>query len=299
MPIGQNNLIEAPDYNAIQTVVATILGPGSGDKGYGQTPASSQVATNNVIRASHLINLKADIESIAIHQTNAVYSPALTTIALGGTITASHWTAYSAAATALDASRFTAAAAQMALADGVAPTVSSGWTTSRQHIVQVTWASATAARYYFNAGGEIRVNPSMSGYSQGKGTSWNNLLNSFRPMRFGYTTTTASAGTTSTIGWYDLTSSYQTIFSITGGATYSQNDVQVEALCNVANNSGATASTLTLRITYRDDQSENVDEGVDGTLTSRIQTYSPQAATPPTGATVTLAAPTVTTTSGP
>ena len=67
----------------------------------------------------------------------------------------------------------------------------------------------------------------------------------------------------------------------------------------MASNSSGTATQMTWRITYRDDQSENIDENVDGTLNSKIQTYSPQAATPPTGATVTLSAPTVATSSGP
>ena len=298
MTIGQGNIIEAADYNGIQSAVATILGTGTGDKGYGQPLASSQVAVAANVAASHLINLKADIESISIHQTNAVYSPALATISSGGVIYASDWTAYSNAITALTGTRFNASSAQMSLGDAVSPSISN-WNGNIVHIVTISFPSADAGRYYFNAGGEIRFSPSISSYGAGKGTAWYNLTNSFSPMRFKYKSTTASAGSASNVGWYDLTNTYQTIFSITGGATYSQNDIQVEAKCNVASNSAGTATQMTWQITYRDDQIENVDENVNGTLNSKIQTYRPQAATPPTGATVTLSAPTVTTTSGP
>jgi hypothetical protein len=34
---GQNTLVVASDYNAIQTKTALVLGTGSGDYGYGQT----------------------------------------------------------------------------------------------------------------------------------------------------------------------------------------------------------------------------------------------------------------------
>jgi hypothetical protein len=298
MTIGQGNIIEAADYNGLQSAVATILGNGTGDRGYGQTLASSQVAVHANVAASHIINLKADIESISIHQTNAVFNPALATISSGGVIYASDWIAYSNAIISLTGTRFNAAAAQMSLEEPISASIS-GWNGTRQHIVTITFSSADAGRHYFNAGGEIRFSPSMSGFSASKGVSWNALTASFRPMRFNYESTTAFAGSASSVGWYDLTSSYQTIFSITGGATYSQNDIQVEALCNVASNSSGTATQMTWRITYRDDQSENIDENVDGTLNSKIQTYRPQAATPPTGATVTLSAPTVATSSGP
>jgi hypothetical protein len=312
MTIGSGNLILASDYNTIQNRVAVILGTGgvnpSGGSdatyGYGQSPASSQVTAGNSIAASHMINLKADLESLSIHQTGAVYSPALTTIAAGGTISASDWTAYSNAAVALESSRFTAAGAQMSLsASDLAPTTSN-WNGTVTHIFTATFGSANAARAFFNAGGEIRINPSNSIVGGGtKGGAWGTLLDSFRPVRFNYTNTTASAGTGTSIGWYDLTNSYQTIFSIVDSGTYSGNDVQVSALCDVANNSGGTATVLTIRIQYNDDgifgTTPPGDENVNGTLTSTIQNLRPLAATPPAGATVTVSAPSFSTTTWP
>ena len=42
MAIASGSLVEASDYNTIQTKVDSILGTGSGDKGYGQAVSSSQ-----------------------------------------------------------------------------------------------------------------------------------------------------------------------------------------------------------------------------------------------------------------
>jgi hypothetical protein len=45
--------IAATDYNAIRNKVAEILGTGTGQKGYGQTIASSAVFAGNNITKNH------------------------------------------------------------------------------------------------------------------------------------------------------------------------------------------------------------------------------------------------------
>jgi len=298
MPIGQGNLISAADYNAIQTVVAGVLGgiaSGSPDAtyGYGQTPASAQVAAGNTVAASHLINLKSDLDKISTHQTNAASSAP--TISSGGIILASNWTTYSTQASNLQSTRFNASAAQMSLTDKISPTFTN-WNGTRTHIVSVGFASNNAARHFFNAGGEIRISPSQSGYTSSttKGGRWYALFNSFANLvKFNYTSTTASGGTGSNIGWYDMTSSNQQIFTAIDTGTYSGNDITIFARCDVANNSGGTASTLTLTIQFNDDgASGNIDENVDGTTTSKISTFRANGV-------ISVGDPNVTTISGP
>lgn len=305
MPIAQYNTILAADYNGIQTVVAGILGNGGSPDatyGYGQALASAQVAVGNTITASHLLNLKSDLDSIAIHQGNSASSAP--SVSAGGTINASDWSTYSSQATSLQASRFNASSAQMALADKLSPTFSN-WNGTRTHVVTVTFGSSNAGRYYFNSGGEIRMYPSQSGFgsSTTKGGRWAALFSSFSPVRFNYTNTTASGGTGSSLGWYDMTSSNQQIFTAVDTGTYSGNDITILARCDVANNSGGTATQLILTIQFNDDGNYGAtppgDENVDGTTTSKISTYRAVASTPPSGATVTVTDPTVSTTSGP
>ena len=60
--------ITAAQYNAIQSSVASILGTGSGNSGYGQSVASSQVAAGSTIRLSQFTNLRNDLIRIRNHQ---------------------------------------------------------------------------------------------------------------------------------------------------------------------------------------------------------------------------------------
>jgi hypothetical protein len=60
--------ITAAQYNAIQSSVASILGTGSGNSGYGQSVASSQVVAGSTIRLSQFTNLRNDLIRIRNHQ---------------------------------------------------------------------------------------------------------------------------------------------------------------------------------------------------------------------------------------
>ena len=64
-------LITASRYNTLQSSVEGIMGTGSGDSGYGQTLASSQVSQGTVIEASHMANLYTDMIKARRHQTGA------------------------------------------------------------------------------------------------------------------------------------------------------------------------------------------------------------------------------------
>jgi urate oxidase len=66
---GQNTLILATDYNLIQSKIASVMGEGSGTKGYGQTIASSQVGQFAKITTTQWNNLRTDILRARQHQT--------------------------------------------------------------------------------------------------------------------------------------------------------------------------------------------------------------------------------------
>jgi len=299
MAIGSGNSILAADYNAIQTIVGNVLGTGSEQTGYGQVVSSSQVAAGNNITASQMQNLKTDLDKISYHQTNAASTAP--SVSVGGSITASDWSTYNSQATTLQTNKFTLNVNQATTVDGVTPTFAN-WNGSRTHNVTVTFADAANARYFFNAGGEIRIVPSHSSSGAAadtlaKGNAWVNFLSTIGTIKFGYTNTTAGV-TGSSIGWYGLTSSAQTILTSTSTLTYANNIFSVQASCNVANNSTGTATVLTLIINFNDagnstSGSNTIDEAVGGTTTSRVQHYRA------TGANVAVNAPTIATVSGP
>jgi hypothetical protein len=99
---------------------------------------------------------------------------------------------------------------------------STSWTITFTHTI--TWASANAARYFFNGGGRIKWETSKTSTGTVADTEWNDLANTLVGDIFitggtgtqvingtSYTGTTKSGGTgtpntlATTVGWYDLT----------------------------------------------------------------------------------------------
>jgi hypothetical protein len=270
MAIGSGNSILAADYNAIQTIVANVLGTGSGQSGYGQAVSSSQVAAGNNITASQMQNLKSDLDKISYKQTNAASTAP--SVSVGGQMTATDWSSYSSQATTLQTNKFTLSSAQATETVGVNPTFTS-WNGTRTHAVTVAFGSADAARYFFNSGSQIRIVPSQSGFSSSvsKGGRWSAI---FSTVTFNYT------------NWAAMTGTNQQIHIATDTGTYSGNIFRILARADTTN--------LYLTMSFEDDGlTGNIDENVDGTTTSTVSHYRA------TGVNVSVAAPTVTTTSGP
>jgi hypothetical protein len=275
MAIGAGNTILAADYNAIQSTVANILGTGSGDRGYGQAVASSQVAAGATITASHMQNLKTDLDKISYHQANAASSAP--SVSSGGVIYASDWSTYSSQSSTLDTNRLNLSAAQASLVDGVAPTFTN-WNGTRTHVVTATFSSSEQARFFFNAGGQIRILPSQSGQSSSttKGGRWNSL----------FTNIGGNGVVINLSTWNSLTGSASQIAQYVDSGTYSGNDLTITA--------SKTSTVITMNISFNDDGTfGNIDENVDGTTTSAVKSYTAS------GSYVSVSAPSIATTSGP
>ena len=69
---GVGTKILAEDYNAIQSIVQTVLGVGSGQYGYGQAVTSTQVSSGDPFRLADWVNLRSDLLKIGAHQTGNV-----------------------------------------------------------------------------------------------------------------------------------------------------------------------------------------------------------------------------------
>ena len=67
-----NDLITAARYNNAQGRVASVLGNGSGNQGYGQPVTSSQVNSNLKVTATDINNLYTDLKAIRVHQTGGI-----------------------------------------------------------------------------------------------------------------------------------------------------------------------------------------------------------------------------------
>ena len=162
----------------------------------------------------------------------------------------------------------------------------SAWSTTVTHDVTVTFSDEAHRNSFFNAGGHIYWTADRSGgASNDQNTDWTNMLSAMGTIKMTFTATTAASGTTSSIGMYDLTTSYQTIFEKAGSGSYSTNYYKIEA-------KAPNASSIRFLITFGDSHTgRGYFDSVDGTLNSVVGQYRPNSGSLPNGYTVTVATP--------
>ena len=66
-----NDKIRKTDYNTVRYKVASVLGTGIADYGYGQPLRSSEVTESNRVTVNEWGNLYYDIVNCYVHQTGA------------------------------------------------------------------------------------------------------------------------------------------------------------------------------------------------------------------------------------
>lgn len=282
---GQGLQIAAVDYNAIRNDVISVLGAGTGQRGYGQPLYSSAVSPGNDILKAHWDALRLDILNISLHQTG-VYPPIVTlgenaVIGFG----AGHPnTNYASLAAQVILNKFSIGAGQSILSTAATQTYTSAWGTQAQCTVTVTFPDSNRARYFFNSGGKLRFTSSRTGGSSTQQNSaWTNLLNTT------VGTITFGGNTPEITNFYTLTTAYQQVYQVSSSTPYSANYYRIEALCNCseATNINGTASTVTFRITWRDDYIDGgapaPGDSVDGTLAITVEELKATGAMLPTG----------------
>jgi len=288
MAYQQGDTITTSEYNTFAGNVNTIIGTGSGDSGYGLSEIAT-VSTGDTISAAQWNSLLAGLQKAANHQGTTITN-ASNTVSTGGNILP--LSNLEADITLITTNKLNANAANMSTDTGVVATRTTSWTGTVNTILTVTFASANAARHFFNSGGEIRFAASRSGGSStDQNTNWTNLLSNAGTVKFAETSTsyTGTGGTAAAVGFDDLTTSNQQIFTATGTAAYSANDWTILAKANAAYGS---ATVLTFTVEFKDDHAAQTgtytggglgtapNEGtawtgadsVDGTLTSTVTT---------------------------
>lgn len=167
--------ILASDINTFLTTVRNVYGAGSGDRGYGQSAidqANAKPSTDvnpTVVSAEQWANLRAMLMTCANHQGTSVSS--LAAAHAQGT-KVRPLAGLAAAAPLIDANRLTAAPGSMTLTAGAFTlTRSSSWTGTLTANFVVSFGNESAARYFFNSGGQIRIR-----LSQPTGTTEDTLI---------------------------------------------------------------------------------------------------------------------------
>jgi hypothetical protein len=310
MTYSAGGLIQATDYNGFVSTtsganVNSVWGTGSTDRGWGQT-ALSTVAAAGTVTATQWATLVNTISTMASHTgttiTSRVAPVAGNTInilaALNTDLTNITTNRGNAVANGTQFTGWTGTSSKTA-------TTGSGnnaWTITFTHTI--TWASADAARYFFNAGGRIKWETSKTSTGTDADDEWNDMANTLNGDIYitggtatqtiagsSYTGTTKVGGTGSpsvlatTTGWFDLTTSDTEIykqFADTYG--YTNNFINI----NAKTAGSGTQLVLTTRWTAPSDTlfpNNNISGGTAttgvsfGTGPATVVTYFPPSTT--------------------
>ena len=305
-------LIQATDYNGFASTtsganVNNIWGDGSSDSGYGQSTTLATVSPGGVVTATQWAALVNRISSIASHQGTAITSRVAPTAGnlievLANVNTDLVNVTNARGNAAASGSQFTAWSGTSSKTSATG-SGSSAWTITFTHTI--TWASAAAARYFFNAGGRIKWETSKTADSTAADTEWNDLANTLVGDIYitggtgtqtiastNYTGTTKIGGTGSpnvlltTTGWYDLTTSDTLIYrQYADTAPYTGQYIAINA------KTAGSGTQLVLTTTWVDPggstvgSSDNISGGTAttgitfGTAPATVVTYFPPSTT--------------------
>lgn len=260
-----NDIIKQSEYNNIRNKLANVIGSGSGNSGWGQPLVSSAVSVGNKVSINEWGRLRFDIINAWTHINGS--APTTVQVSEGNTIRYSvsdaPVTTYDTIADTIVSNRFTVHSSQSSLEAGTPASTTwpgvygSSWSSKIQCTITATWPSATAARYFFNSGGQIRIASSQSG---GNGTTqvirWGQLLTSAGTQSFGGNTPGTGTSPLTGQNWYRLTNSYQQWYSISGSSPYGANRYRISARCPVADNSTGTASSAEFLVEFVDNYTD-------------------------------------------
>ena len=286
-------LIEATDYNGFVNTGANninkVWGTGTGDSGWGQTNIAT-VSAGGTVTATQWSTLVSNLATAGLQSNSTLTSRPLPVA--GNVIAILANVATDINTVTLNRGNAPASGTEYGVFSGTTSKTTatgsgqSAWTITFTHTV--TFASADALRYFFNAGGIVKLQYGKSSTGTDHDPDWNTFAGQCGSINLpgrvngtsqtiagqAYTGTTrlnGSGGTqttlTTTTGWYNLTGSPTTIFQLNNvTAPYQTEFIRTTAT--------ATSSTvLTLITTWTDDGSAG--PGVSSDISGGTATNSP------------------------
>jgi len=264
MTYSSGGLIQASDYNTFQTNLNAIWSTGSGDSGWGQT-AIAAVSASGIVTATNWATLVNNLATSGAQTSTTITSRSAPTT---GTLI-SILPAVSTDITNCTTNRGNAASSGGEVGYASGTTAKTGATSNGaqgawqiQFTHTVTFPSANQARYFFNAGGRIRLQYGKSSTGTDLDPDWNTFAGQPGSLYItgiagnktiaavNYTGTTRIGGTGGTqailstgTGWYALTGTLSNLFQLTNAAApYTGEYILTQA--------SATATALTLVTTW-------------------------------------------------
>ena len=252
MTYSSGGLIQAADYNTFATNLNAIWSTGTTDSGWGQTTISS-VAATGIVTATNWATLVNNLSTSGA-QTNTALT-ARTAPVTGNIIAILTNVATDITSCTTNRGNAASSGAEVGYASGTtSKTTATGsgqaaWTITFTHTI--TFPSAAQARYFWNAGGRVRLQYGKSSTGTDIDPDWNTFagypgslyitgrVNSAAQTIAGvsYTGTTRIGGTggtqttlATTTGWYQLTGTPATIFQLNNATSpYTGEYIQTQA----------------------------------------------------------------------
>ena len=264
MSYSQYGTIAASDYNTLvggdpvtsSGTLNAVWATGGTNTGYGQT-AEANVAVGDTVTATKWANLVNKTANSASHQGTSI--SAVTAPASGGTVT--YLSAIPTNLTSIYTGRLNAATQGSTTANTA--TYGSTWSAAITFTHTVTFANANAARYFFNAGGQLKVTCSHANTATSINQLYNGLASNIGTVvlsspttgsvtinstSFNGITKIGGGGNAPTIstntGYYALTTSNANVFTqlaSTGPSGYLSSFIRVIAASN-----GSPGATVTI-----------------------------------------------------
>lgn len=274
MTYAVGDFINASDFNQLASQVNSVMGTGSADFGYGAA-SSISVAVASTVRASEWAALRDTLDDAAVHQgTSAIVAasaviPPASAFEIGDSIIAYDGTSgrhnLPRMASAIVVNKDVIAGSQgFVSASELFSKRSTSWATQLVHEFTVTFASADAARHWFNAGGEIRIRANRAGgASTPQNTDWSNLLTSAGTYTFDAST------------YYNANASTGLIQrnSAGGASAYSLNDwtISERRIDNIGASAvrGSQGRVIRFRVEFNDDH-VGASDLVDGSINNVV-----------------------------
>lgn len=293
---GVGNIITANtagDFNTIQTIASKVLGAPTDAAptfGYNQAVASVQVPLSGSgdarIYQNNWSNLASDLIKARVHQTgdvnagNSLLIPTTSNI-----ISEAFRKNYYDFAQLVLANANSVGANQTATANIGTTARATVWNGNIQSTATIDFGSPSGARAFFNAGGYLTVACTLTGSfgskSSTKDNTWSGMFGAMGTIIIGSNTTTTSGGlvssgytsTPTNIGFFQLTTSAQTLFTETPpSGAYASNSFKVRAYLD------GSGRYMYLQCQYNDDAGVSSgtpvfyagDEYIDGILTQYI-----------------------------
>ena len=289
MTYAQYGSIDAADYNGLvgtnpntaSGTLNTVWSTGGTTAGYGQT-AEATVAVGDSVTASKWANLINKTSNTATHQGTSISSVSAPVV--GGTIT--YLSAIPTNLTTVYNSRLNAATQGATGANAIA--YGSSWLNAITFTHTATFANGDAARYFFNAGGQLKITCAHASTSGAGNTLFNGLASNVGTVvmsapisgtitiastSYNGITKIGGGGSTPTIatnsGYFAMTTSNANVFTqIAGGATaYVNSFIRVIAKSNGTQGSNGDAGSVVTLYTVWDEVPDGLTVGSGSTVT--------------------------------